>query len=40
MSRTATYETLKATPNEAGTERSQPNLHQQAREIQPFNKIT
>jgi starvation-inducible DNA-binding protein len=40
MNQTATYEPLKATPNEAGTKRAQPNLHQQAREIQPFNKIT
>jgi starvation-inducible DNA-binding protein len=40
MNRTATYETLKANPNEAGTERAQPNLHQQAKEIQPFGKIT
>ena len=40
MDPTVTYETLKGTPNEAGTGRAQPNLHQQAREIQPFNKIT
>jgi starvation-inducible DNA-binding protein len=40
MNRTVTYETLKAPPNEAGTERAQPTLHQQAREIQPFNEIT
>jgi hypothetical protein len=39
MNQTATYEPLKATPNEAGTKRAQPNLHQQAREIQPFGKI-
>jgi starvation-inducible DNA-binding protein len=39
MNRAATYKTLKATPNEAGTERARPNLHQQAKEIQPFNKI-
>jgi starvation-inducible DNA-binding protein len=40
MNRTATYEELKTTPNEAGTQRAQPDLHQQAIEIQPFNKIT
>jgi starvation-inducible DNA-binding protein len=39
MNRTATYEDLKASPNAAGTERARPNLHQQAREIQPFGKI-
>ncbi len=37
---TATYEELRATPRAAGTERAQPDLHQQAREVQPFNKIT
>ena len=30
---------MKASPNAAGTERARPNLHQQAREIQPFGKI-
>ena len=40
MNRTATYEELKTTPNEAGAQRAQPDLHQQAIEIQPFNKIT
>jgi starvation-inducible DNA-binding protein len=39
MNRTATYEALKANPSAAGTERARPNLHQQAREIQPFGKI-
>ncbi|MGA2982300.1 MAG: DNA starvation/stationary phase protection protein [Terriglobia bacterium] len=39
MNRTATREEPKASPNAAGTERARPNLHQQAREIQPFGKI-
>ncbi len=39
MNRTATYEDLKEGPSAEGTERAQPQLHQQAREIQPFGKI-
>jgi len=39
MNRTASFETLKEGPSAEGTERAQPQLHQQAREIQPFGKI-
>lgn len=39
MNRRTVHEDLKASPSAAGTERARPNLHQHAREIQPFGKI-
>ena len=39
MSRTTVHEDLQASPSAAGTEHARPNLHQHAREIQPFGKI-
>jgi starvation-inducible DNA-binding protein len=39
MDSTATKEELNASPSAAGTESARPNLHQQAKEIQPFGEI-